>query len=153
MNKQEHIEQMESRIQELQEQLEEYKNAFDKVEFLKEGCSVLGDGSALTCRDPSYYEEIALRARFFATEEIARNVDDVVQQSYKIAQYVFQKAPDYVPNWKDGSEAKYFIAYNKKDEYTADYFCYTEQPGLVYMPKEVAEQLAEDLNNGNYSIR
>lgn len=153
MNKQETMKEMQKQIEELSKNLEVLKNSEEKIEFLREGYEVSSTGGISYVPDRDYMNNTNDRALTFATEAIAQKVDKITQQSYKIAQYVFQKEPDYVPDWESGHQVNCQIYYsNMLGKYIFESYASVETKGVIYMPKEVAIQLIEDLNNGNYSI-
>lgn len=99
------------------------------------------------------YEGFAKKALIFATAEIAKKVDKIIEPSRFIAQYVFWREPDYVPDFNNRNEKKCIIYFDHSD----GIFRYSFSrdmvfSGAVFMPEYVANELCEILNNGEYKL-
>lgn len=94
------------------------------------------------------YEGYASMGMSRATEELAERAIFNTRVHNQLMAYRDQVAPDYVPNWGDADERKWFVHYHVKGEtwvtgFDTDYCC----PGVTYFPFEVAEALVDKLNN------
>ena len=76
-----------------------------------------------------------------------------------LAAYVAEFAPDWQADWEDEKQKKWSVWYDYADIvydsvsyndccWLKSYETTVKAPGVVYMPKEIAYQLCEDLNNG-----
>lgn len=71
----------------------------------------------------------------------------------RLLAYVDEHAPDYVPDWDDQYEKKYYVYYdNSSSGWSLSYDQTDQTAGTVYMPKEVANELSNKLNNGRVEL-
>jgi len=92
--------------------------------------------------------------RVFSTEKQAGDTNTAVTESYMIAQYLYSKEPDYVPDWSNECLSKYRVVLNNKTgKYYVETNTYYSTQGCVLMPREVAKALVIELNNGTYSLK
>ena len=60
---------------------------------------------------------------------------------------------DWVADWNNEDQVKYFVHYEHKDsEYHLDYWRTTKTIGTIHMPPEVAKRVCEILNNKEYEL-
>ena len=80
------------------------------------------------------------------TKELAQKARDAMYKHNRLLAYVHEHAPDYEPVW-DGEQFNYCVYYDScKREWRTEYARFHHTPTTVYMPREVAEQLVEKLN-------
>ncbi len=87
--------------------------------------------------------------RVYNTQTQAKHAYKSIRACQILNAYVAEFAPDWRADWGDSYQTKAFIYSN---HHTDEWFIgkdYTHQSfSIVYMPKETAEQLCKDLNNG-----
>lgn len=90
-----------------------------------------------------------LSGREYQTKEIAHRAADLMVEHNRLLAYVFEHAPYYTPNWDNIDDEKWFVYFNYDDsKWMADYTRLDRTVGTVYMPKEVADDLANKLQAG-----
>lgn len=151
MNKQ----QLQQEIADLQKQLEEKQKALsaipDKWEPEGGGFCIDSYGEVI-----KYYSED--RSRLFgnecATREQAEKAAKAMRAHNRLLAYVAEFAPDYQPDWSDESEEKAYVAKSGRDG--GRWNCFVKATyrtaGAVYMPINVADELADKLNSGEVEL-
>ena len=85
---------------------------------------------------------------YFHTKEEAEESAKQVRQVLRLRAYVREFAPDWKADWSDRSYYKWFVYYNHGSmKWESSYHTVTEA-AYVYMPQEVAIDLACKLNSG-----
>ena len=84
----------------------------------------------------------------FPTKEHAERVAKEFRMLLKLWQYHDMFCPDYVPDWEDGDEFKYFVYYTTYEKLWAiDSRVYSKEPTQVYFDsKETARKVCDLLN-------
>ena len=138
------IEDLEKKIQALTEELESLKAQDKKYEPMPGNFNVTGHGDISTAGSFGKYLEFG---RAFDTKEKAEKARDIMKTHDIILKYVIDHAPDYEPDWTDCEEkwSVSFDYYNKR--WTIENTYLKKCIGEIYMPRWVAEQLEDDLNN------
>jgi len=87
--------------------------------------------------------------RVYATREQAEYAYKSIRACQILNAYKAEFAPDWRPDWANPNQNKWYIYYNIELEKWGMVHCFRQQiPELVCFPKEIAEQLCKDLNNG-----
>jgi len=84
---------------------------------------------------------------------------ETIRACKTLAAYVAEFAPDWKADWEEERQKKWCVWYDYADIvydsvsyndccWLKSYETTVKTPGVVYMPRELAEQLCEDLNNG-----
>lgn len=87
------------------------------------------------------------------TRKQAEKARDKMRIFNRLLAYVDEHAPDYEPDWCNRVQGKYYVRLDHSECKWHVYSNFFEQDGgKVYMPREVAEKLADDLNNGRVEL-
>ncbi len=66
-----------------------------------------------------------------------------------LSAYVAEFAPEWKADWGDVTQSKCFVThFQYENKWWIQSDIHVSSPGVVYMPREIAEQLCDDLNNG-----
>lgn len=107
---------------------------------------VASDGSVARGISSSEHRDFGAERK---TKNLLQKARDAMRIHNRLLAYVQEHAPDYEPGWSNNSEQKWYIEFYHSDEwYEVDFATTYQVPGAVYMPKDVAVQLARNLNNG-----
>ena len=120
--------------------------------------SIGGTGTVFSSYNinPSTGYERTSFGNYFHTEQEAEEVAKQVRQLLRLRAYVREFAPDWEadwseckPDWRDSSKLKWHIYF---DESCKEWSCSNNQfmhsTTVVYMPENVAKELADKLNSG-----
>ena len=149
MNKEQQIEALKKTIELASKQIAELEKP--KFEICNIGFTVLCNGDLIGVAGNDL--QIIKRGSVFATAEIARKVDKIIEPSRFIAQYVFWREPDYVPSYDRIAESPVYICYDHQSKmFNYAFSLNVEAQGVVVMPVYIATELCEILNNGEYKL-
>ena len=147
MNNEEKLKQLRETIELAQKQIEELQKP--KFEICRNGYYVGVTGGLLGPGE--YHSGAEGRALVFNTAEIALRVDKILEPSRFIAQYVFEHAPDYAPDFEDGEAEKCYVVFTD-GVYKIHSNNRIQNLGVVYMPRHIAVALCKLLNSGEYKL-
>lgn len=82
----------------------------------------------------------------------AEKACDKMREFNRLLAYVDEYAPDWEPCWGGGSYNYYVYYYSETGRYTCAAATCTKRLGTVYMPKDVALRLVDDLNSGRVEL-
>ena len=86
---------------------------------------------------------------YFHTEQEAEEAAKQVRQLLRLRAYIREFAPDWKADWNNGNQHKWHVTFDESigrwSTFTNRFLC---TPTTVYMPEEVAEELARKLNSG-----
>jgi hypothetical protein len=143
---------LKQQIEEMEAKLEEMRSELDKAEkWEPEGgrWAILSSGS--TAEAPTILEY-----KFFGTErktkEAAEKACDEMRVFNRLLAYRDEFAPGYEPDWDNINEEKAYVYILPNKEYAFTSECNSPDIGKVYMPKDVAEELARKLNIGEVKL-
>ncbi len=138
---------MKERIEELEKELAALKAQL-KYEPKYGTYFINGNGNIVQATKECVVYDYVNSGRAFDTKEKAEKARDIMVKHDIILKYVIDHAPDYEPDWTNPNEYKWFVEYKcEHRKYIADWWSNYRPVGLVFMPKSVAEKLADDLNN------
>ena len=112
--------------------------------------SIGGTGTVLARMSNPFtgYERTSF-GNYFHTEQEAEEAAKQVRQLLRLSAYVREFAPEWKADWSDDIQEKWFVTFNKDDEkWSVSSNRLLCTPTTVYMPKEVAIELARKLNSG-----
>jgi hypothetical protein len=96
--------------------------------------------------------------RYRNTEKFAREHLKIQNEMMRLgalieAVTIEMNMEDWVADWNNEDQVKYFVHYEHKDsEYHLDYWRTTKTVGIIHMPSEVAKRVCEILNNKEYEL-
>lgn len=89
----------------------------------------------------------------YPKKHLADNAYFAMRTHNRLLAYVAEFAPDFEPVWNDNTKLNYYVQYTYKQcEWEVHAACVFRSPGIVYMPKDVAEKLADKLNSGEIAL-
>lgn len=111
--------------------------------------TVSGDLASTRYTGHSWDNECLSFGNRFHTEAEAQEAAKQVRQLLRLRAYVREFAPDYTPDWTNDSEQKWYIFFDEKfNEWSYSSNQYMRTAVTVYMPEQVAKELACKLNSG-----
>lgn len=101
----------------------------------------------------SSHDTIAYKTNnYFHTKERAEEVCDKIKVLLKLERLHDIYCPDYVPDWNNTKETKYYIYYNNGDKFWSTVGCCLTQNSFgVYFPtEEITQKVCDILNEEEY---
>lgn len=139
-------EEMEAKLCEMRAELE----TGDKWEPPKGAWYIGSDGEVGLGRTTDDYRLFGMERKTKAAAEKAR---DEMQEYHTLLAYRDAFAPDYVPDWTEEGEAKCYVYFRFTESEWLIGIDYTaKDAGKVYMPYDIAEELANKLNSGEVEL-
>lgn len=150
MNKQ----QLQQEIAELQKQLEEKQKALSAMpeKWEPKGGEWLVDLFGEACTTSMMAREISAFGASYTTREQAEKASKAMRAHNRLLAYVAEFAPDWELGCDKGVERYYVYFDLARMEYAHWYDVYTKNMGTVYMPENVAIELASKLNSGEVEL-
>lgn len=148
----EKIEQMEKELNKLKKAVKENDEPkFERVEeYFFVGFNRRYDFGAITHTDDysvsdNYHYN---NNNYFYTRKRAEEVCDKIKVLLKLERLHDIYCPDYVPDWNNTKETKYYIYYNNGDKFWSTVGCCLTQNSFgVYFPtEEIAQKVCDILN-------
>lgn len=148
--------QLQQEIADLQKQLEEKQKALAAMPYKWEPkggewfIDLFGEASTTSMMA----RELSAFGVSYATREQAEKAAKAMRAHNRLLAYVAEFAPDYQPDWSDESEEKACVAKSGRDG--GRWNCFVSATyrtaGAVYMPINVADELADKLNSGEVEL-
>ena len=86
---------------------------------------------------------------YFHTEQEAEEAAKQVRQLLRLRTYVREFAPEWKANWSDDEKNKWHVCFDEKcNKWIISNNHFMHNVTVVYMPQEVAKELARKLNSG-----
>ena len=118
------------------------------IEYEELGYMLTTTGEVDTIPPVNYYTSIE-EGRVYNTKDQAKHAYKSIRACQILNAYVAEFAPDWKADWSDGTQSKcYVVRFQHENKWLIQSDLYISSPGIVYMPREIAKQLCEDLNNG-----
>jgi len=149
------IEKLEAKAAELLEVAGELKNATaGKAEIEKWEPE---DGDFVFAASGAFYGTSDSRCRDYGierkTREQAKSAYEKARTFNRLLAYVDEHAPGWEPEWSDIKERKWYVYFDHTNQaWGASFESTLQDAGKVYMPREVAEELANKLNSGEVEL-
>jgi len=94
-------------------------------------------------------KKVINEGRVYATKKQAEYAYKSIRACQILNAYKAEFAPGWRPDWNDPEQRKWYVYYDAKPkEWDIRYGLRHQTPGIVCFPKEIAEQLCKDLNDG-----
>lgn len=147
--------QLQQEIAELQKQLEEKQKALSAMpdKWEPKGGEWFVDLSGEAATISMQMRELSAFGVSYATREQAEKAAKAMRAHNRLLAYVAEFSPDWEADWNDHYQTKAEVIFDKTlGEWLVDISVDGFGPSTVYMPDEVAEELAVKLNSGEVEL-